>query len=230
LIDSYQITSKNILRIVNSPTLSMSHSSSCSGCVPVYQNNQLAHCEVGGCLYQQLEHDMNLELDSDVTVLPISPEKISTEDDSVECCICYEMINTKKNNCVTECGHQFCFKCLATSMVHNNCVCPCCRSPLVEGLSEDSDDESQDSDDDDEDVEEDDEDNEIECDIVELTRRLKNSGFKMQDVLSMLVGRYTKGVSDLDIHALNQKFDSIVDDADMELVEQESMALEDINI
>lgn len=205
----------------------MEERSTCSGCFPVYQNNQLAHCEMGGCMYEcmNLEHDFELVSEgSDSLNLT---EKTPSEDDSVECCICYEMINTKKNNCVTECGHQFCFKCLATSMVHNNCVCPCCRSPLVEGLSEDSDDEEDEDEEDDMDVEDDDD--EIECDIVELTRRLKNGGFEMQDVLSMLIGRYTKGVSDLDIHALNQKFDSIVEDADMELVEQESMALEDVN-
>jgi hypothetical protein len=31
--------------------------------------------------------------------------------ESVECCICYEIIG-EKNNCVTECGPKFCFKCL----------------------------------------------------------------------------------------------------------------------
>lgn len=47
-----------------------------------------------------------------------------------ECSICYDAIGNK-NSCVTECGHQFCFKCIATSMQYNN-KCPCCRSNLVD--------------------------------------------------------------------------------------------------
>jgi len=48
----------------------------------------------------------------------------------VECCICYETIGDK-NNCVTPCGHKFCFVCLTKSLANNN-TCPCCREVLVE--------------------------------------------------------------------------------------------------
>jgi hypothetical protein len=195
--------------------------------------------EEGDCLcmntFQEIELEcgsVSVSLEKDFSEEKDISEEMSeeTSEGTVECCICYEMINTKKNNCVTECGHQFCFKCLAKSMVHNGCACPCCRSPLVEELAEDSDTEEEDVDgDSDDDDDDDDDDDEIECDIEELTRRLKLSGFKMQDVLSMLIGRYVKGVSDLDIHASNQKFDSIIDDADGEVIEQEAMGLEDIN-
>ena len=64
-----------------------------------------------------------------------------------ECCICYELIG-KKNNCVTDCGHQFCFKCLAISMRRNN-GCPICRAQLIdesETIAEVSDDDDEDDD------------------------------------------------------------------------------------
>jgi len=48
----------------------------------------------------------------------------------VECCICYETIGDK-NNCVTPCGHKFCFVCLTKALTTNN-TCPCCREVLVE--------------------------------------------------------------------------------------------------
>ena len=55
----------------------------------------------------------------------------------VECCICYETIGDK-NNCVTPCGHKFCFVCLTKALTTNN-TCPCCREVLVESPEEDDD-------------------------------------------------------------------------------------------
>lgn len=47
-----------------------------------------------------------------------------------ECNICYEKIGNI--NCsTTECGHMFCFRCIATAMCNSN-KCPCCRSELYE--------------------------------------------------------------------------------------------------
>lgn len=48
-----------------------------------------------------------------------------------ECCICMDAINNTTNNCVTPCGHTFCFKCLAKALEQNN-TCPCCRAVLME--------------------------------------------------------------------------------------------------
>ena len=274
----------------------------CPGCHPVYQPNQLAHMDEGGCLYldfsdedfsndedddneddeasmfpltdlpqQNLCESFELETQESITdssmddlgfsepkngsvkssissvSSPFSEKTGSSSthfpkrsegvfkvinsdnvEETVECCICYDPISTEKNNCVTECGHQFCFKCLATSMMTNGCKCPCCRSPLVEISSDEEEEE-----DDDEETELDNdsivslEEDEIECDIVELTRRLKSKGFKMQDVLSMLLGRYIKDATDLTIFDLNQTFDTIVDEADNEAIENEAMGLED---
>ena len=53
---------------------------------------------------------------------------MSTE--TIECCICFEVIG-EKNNCVTPCGHKFCFVCLTKALSINN-TCPCCRQVLVE--------------------------------------------------------------------------------------------------
>lgn len=53
----------------------------------------------------------------------------------VECCICYETIGDK-NNCVTPCGHKFCFVCLTKALTTNN-TCPCCREVLVEAEKDD---------------------------------------------------------------------------------------------
>lgn len=48
----------------------------------------------------------------------------------VECCICYEQIGSV-NNCTTECGHKFCFKCMAKSLQTYH-TCPYCRAVIIE--------------------------------------------------------------------------------------------------
>lgn len=203
----------------------MSHPK-CPGCYPIYQENQLAHAEEGGCLFQS----------SDDAVSTTTGGSVSTV--MVECCICYDPINTKKNNCVTECGHQFCLKCLATTMAHNGYNCPYCRTPLVEmnDEDEDEDDEENDEGDDEEDIDEEDEDEDeddegVECGVEELTRKLMVNGFKMEDMVAMLMGRYRKDDTDAMIFELTDKFDAIVNLADEEAVnednEQRMMGKED---
>ena len=46
------------------------------------------------------------------------------------CPICLDEIG-EKDNCITECGHKFCLKCLSTSLREKN-TCPMCRAVLVE--------------------------------------------------------------------------------------------------
>jgi len=41
-----------------------------------------------------------------------------------------DVINFATNNCVTPCGHTFCFQCLAKALEQNN-TCPCCRAVLM---------------------------------------------------------------------------------------------------
>ena len=228
--------------------MSATSSTMCSGCFPIYHPNQLAHCEPGGCLWCKTEEENDLltvegSLDSLFEDLSsIDPkeeslnslfidaiESIDSKEKKVveECCICYDAIDTNKNNCVTECGHKFCFKCLATAMQHSS-ACPCCRSPLVES-SETSDDEDEEVESDDEtEYEEQYEDDDAECEIGELSARLEANGFKMQDILSMLLGRYAKGSSDAVIYEMNKKFDAMVDEADSEVEENIEMGKEDL--
>jgi len=61
-----------------------------------------------------------------------------------ECSICYDSLE-EKNNCITPCGHVFCFECMMKALNRNN-LCPCCRAPLREE-PEESDDETDDEED-----------------------------------------------------------------------------------
>jgi len=56
---------------------------------------------------------------------------MSSQKESIECCICMDAINFATNNCITPCGHTFCFQCLAKALEKNN-TCPCCRAVLME--------------------------------------------------------------------------------------------------
>lgn len=58
----------------------------------------------------------------------------------IECAICYDIIGNR-NCCVTPCGHQFCFICIAKSL-QNNSKCPYCRSQLREEVYVIEDDDS----------------------------------------------------------------------------------------
>jgi len=219
-------------------------SSTCTGCFPVYQPNQ-----VGGCLWCDNEVDMEpFEFDkflqdeiknSPTTSVSVTDSTNSLEKLETECCICYETINKNKNNCVTECGHVFCLKCLVTSFAHGNNACPCCRTEMIEMPDDDDDDVNVIEDDDDTDVtdassdlEDDDEiyHDDDECDIVELTRRLEANSFDMKDIVSILLGRYTKDSTVLNIKEMNEKFEKILDEADSETMEQNMFALEDVRV
>lgn len=62
---------------------------------------------------------------------------MSAQREPVECCICMDAINFATNNCVTPCGHTFCFQCLAKALEQNN-TCPCCRAVLMAEPEEDA--------------------------------------------------------------------------------------------
>ena len=57
------------------------------------------------------------------------------EKDIDSCPICLDKIG-EKNNCITECGHKFCLKCLSIALQGKN-TCPMCRAELV-GKSDDA--------------------------------------------------------------------------------------------
>jgi len=66
---------------------------------------------------------------------------MSSQKESIECCICMDAINLSTNNCITPCGHTFCFQCLAKALEKNN-TCPCCRAVLMEEEEKADDDET----------------------------------------------------------------------------------------
>lgn len=71
---------------------------------------------------------------------------------NIECPICYDDIDVKKNCITTECGHTFHCKCLLQNAATNGFACPMCRSTMAEepDLSDDEDDYEEYSDDEDE--------------------------------------------------------------------------------
>ena len=212
---------------------------SCSGCYPIYQHNQLAHMDEGGCLYCSEIFDTVTVSNDDFTI-ESSPDSI------LECSICYENIDKQKNNCTTECGHSFCFKCIATSISYKNLTCPCCRSILIDNIQNNgyeivsesesvsevesnSDSESY-TDSDEETYEDLDEDNNV-CDVDEIISRIDKNGFSKDDIISMLIGRYKKNDSkytDEYIYNINKNLDKLIKDADNETKEQKMFSKEDI--
>lgn len=140
-----------------------------------------------------------------------------------ECCICYEQIG-HTNNCVTECGHRFCFKCLALAMAHKN-SCPCCRAKLIDVPDEDEADEDYE-----ESVDEGEDDIDDEGHVEDIVDRLEKEGLTMIDVVSMLLNRYSKRdvkYTDEHIGHINHRFDQLAAEVDMEFIEQQRLAAED---
>ena len=48
----------------------------------------------------------------------------------MECQICYEILETTTNLCITECRHQFCSQCIFT-WIRKSQSCPICRKDLL---------------------------------------------------------------------------------------------------
>jgi hypothetical protein len=153
-----------------------------------------------------------------------------------ECCICYEIIG-ERNNCVTECGHSFCLKCLITALTHNN-GCPYCRTTVLEPQNpeedEDEDDDDDDESDDYDDVEENEEFNrEYEGDIEDVAERLEKKGITMLDVVSLLFGKYSKRDAKYTneyVSKLCTMVDQINIDVEQEYGEQRNMEAEDVRV
>jgi len=223
-------------------------SSSCSGCFPIYQANQMAHMEVGGCMYVDDDffcQPVNLlpQFDFVATSGAVDSDSSSGSEvsgfDSVgtgtECCICYEIIG-KKNNCVTDCGHVFCFKCLATAMAHNN-SCPCCRAPLTDTPDEEDDDSDYEEDDDEDDDEDDEEDIEVnkeyDGDVEDMVVRMEAKGITMLDVVSLLFSKFSKKDEKYTkeyVKSLCETINQISEDTENESKEREQMGGEDAPI
>lgn len=223
----------------------MSRNENCPGCFPIYQDNQLGHMCPGGCMEQKEEDDVfcqPVNLNPILDAASDSSTNYSTFESAsigTECCICWDVIG-KTNNCVTECGHAFCFKCLVTAMAHNpeNQTCPYCRAQLVEASKNDDDDdsdwnESDDEGEDDED-EEDEGDQNVEVEkgnVEEVVARLEKAGVTMLDVVSLLYNKYSKTDEKYTIEYIQKlcdTVDTINDDVEKETQELEDMGGEDV--
>ena len=209
-------------------------SSSCDGCFPYYQANQLAHIVPGGCLYDSEEmfcQPTNLESAFDLAAAEEIVAK--SKEDVVECCICYETIG-EKNNCVTECGHRFCFRCILKAMTRNT-TCPYCRTELFEDFAvEESDyEESVDEEESEEDETEYFEENHGHAHIEDIVERLEKEGVTMLDVVSLLLDKFsTKDAKYTPeyITMIDDRVDQIEKDVEREAKEQYDMALEDVRV
>ena len=149
--------------------------------------------------------------------------------DGVECCICYETIG-EKNNCVTECGHRFCFGCMLKAMTYNT-ACPYCRKELLEDnvVEEDEDEEYQTG----EEAEDEDEDSESETEhghIEDIVQRMESQGITMLDLASVLFNKYSTRDAKYTpeyIDRLESTLDQIVEDVETEARENRDMGAED---
>lgn len=174
--------------------------------------------------------------------LPSVPLLQDSETDSEpekECIICYESLSMKKNLCITECGHEFCFSCMMKHVQRNN-GCPICRSTIIDDV-EDSESENddyseisgseEDSDEDDEsiDVIDIDEDNN-EYSIEQFEESFTARGYGLKDALSILIYKFSKTDEKYTksyIKKLEKDMDHIHDELQRELNEREEMATED---
>ena len=76
----------------------------------------ITNVETNNKLYNVIKND-NIQLKNNCELL------------SEECCICMENILKNKNNCITPCGHKFCFMCISKNLKKSN-ICPVCRQKI----------------------------------------------------------------------------------------------------
>jgi Ring finger domain len=156
--------------------------------------------------------------------------------DTIECCICFEAIG-EKNNCVTPCGHKFCFVCLTKALTNNN-TCPCCREVLIEVEEEvEEDDESEYEPEDDESdggSEEDDDELRV-SDMDELSledlndnaeliyERMIKKGITTKEIMQMLFsdyyGTFRDGLNDIG-EQIERKMSDILNKEIIELIKE----------
>jgi hypothetical protein len=158
-----------------------------------------------------------------------------------ECPICFDKI-MGVNNCLTPCGHTFCFRCIAESM-NNNTSCPCCRTELVESKTNSSsgDDIEFSDEDDDEDDENDDDDEDDDSSMdpenmgnIEIVfERFTNRGYTLMDALMILLDRSSKTDNNYNedyLAKISEDFDEMIEDLDKETYETNRMTEEDVNV
>ena len=171
--------------------------------------------------------------------VPLLPESTTdSEASGKECIICYESLSTKKNLCITECGHEFCFSCMMKHVQRNN-GCPICRSTIIDDV-EDSESENDDeyseisgseeySDEETVDGSEMGEDDN-EYTIEQFEEAFTARGYRLKDALSLLMYKFSKTDEKYTksyIKKLEKDIDNIHEELQQELNEREEMAAED---
>ena len=95
----------------------------------IYQNLQKE-------TYVKRERSLSNLSDMSEEISHILPQKVQEEEEEEDiCCICFEILDIKKNYCVTPCGHPFCFMCIVKTMAKQN-SCPCCRASLYQEVED----------------------------------------------------------------------------------------------
>jgi hypothetical protein len=195
---------------------------------------------MGGCMFVDdvefcqavnLEPAFDLAAEEEAMSVPDTPSIMAQQNTTVyasddnECVICYEEIG-KTNNCVTPCGHAFCFRCLVAAMTTKN-TCPCCRSELfvLPNEEEEEEDDYEESDD-----EESVTSNDSFVPVETLVSRLEAKGFTMLDMVSMLTNNYSKidlKYTAQHIESMHAEFDNLLEEIENEYDEQRKFAEED---
>jgi len=160
----------------------------------------------------------------------------------MECPICYDPIGNK-NNCTTECGHSFCFKCIVSSLKRND-GCPLCRTAFVEPsvIDEENDDEDEYSENDTEtysDEEDDDEydeyDEKYNGSVEMVAKRFEEKGYTLVDAIMLLMERRKMNDEDSErYYKISDDYYKITGDVfieiDKEYEERNVMETNDVNI
>ena len=165
-------------------------------------------------------------------------ENNKTNENENECCICFENIG-QINNCITPCGHKFCFNCISKNLAYSN-VCPYCRFTLVEQPTEDEDEDEDDvygdEEEQDDDYEDDEESEQQGC-VETISEKLKQKGYSFEDLIFYITGRFCKNNNNYNneyFETIDNDIDLIVNEADNEAYceykERCDFEKEDINV
>ena len=99
-----------------------SNTNTCSGCEPVFQPNQMAHMDIGGCLYK--DYNCNIREETDEQKL----KSLKDEDFPIQCPVCQDDIYNDNYAITRDCIHVFHKECL-TLLVNLITTCPMCSDP-----------------------------------------------------------------------------------------------------
>ena len=167
------------------------------------------------------------------------------EQERTYCNVCYEDIDPIRNQCITECGHKFCFRCIMTTIssnLVNNNRCPICRTEMLSYPDDEEDSYSNDRLIDEHTVAAYHANtNEMRhiAPISVIVNRILDEGFVMGDLVAMLLNRYERNgkYNRYYVDDSHRLFMDILNDEDiqctqaelnLEAFEREDMAAEEV--